>query len=328
MARKTLIILRKDTAANWTSVNPVLASGEQGFETDTGILKIGNGSTAWNSLAPLNKMANLKDITITDLQTNDILKWNGSAWVNAAQAGGHTQNTDSGTTGSTFDIDSDGTGVRLKNDSGVLLLRNLADSAYADLKVKNLEVTGTTLTVNAETVTVDDNIIVLNNNVTGTPSENGGIEVERGTSDNASLIWDETTDKWKCGIAGSEYEISLVGHTHSGMGDVVGPSSATDNAVPRYDTATGKLLQNSLVTIDDNGSVNIPTGQAYKINGTQLGAADVGAIPRPGSEEQGDLLQYGSAAYEVLHHGSQYQMLGCGGHGAVNSWMDIDGGSA
>jgi hypothetical protein len=43
------IQLRKDTAANWTSENPILAEGEVGFETDTGRFKIGNGSTAWTS---------------------------------------------------------------------------------------------------------------------------------------------------------------------------------------------------------------------------------------------------------------------------------------
>lgn len=45
------ILIRRDTAANWTAANPTLASGELGGETDTGKLKLGNGSTAWNSLA-------------------------------------------------------------------------------------------------------------------------------------------------------------------------------------------------------------------------------------------------------------------------------------
>ena len=53
MARKTLIQARRDTAANWTSANPTLAAGELGYETDTGKVKIGNGSTAWNTLAYL-----------------------------------------------------------------------------------------------------------------------------------------------------------------------------------------------------------------------------------------------------------------------------------
>jgi hypothetical protein len=50
MARNALIQIRRDTAANWTSTNPTLASGEMGFETDTGKLKVGTGSTAWTSL--------------------------------------------------------------------------------------------------------------------------------------------------------------------------------------------------------------------------------------------------------------------------------------
>lgn len=51
MAVVTAIQIRRGTASQWTSANPTLASGEQGFETDTGKVKIGNGSTAWNSLA-------------------------------------------------------------------------------------------------------------------------------------------------------------------------------------------------------------------------------------------------------------------------------------
>jgi hypothetical protein len=50
MAVQTQIQMRRDTAANWTSTNPTLASGEWGFETDTGLTKIGNGSTAWTLL--------------------------------------------------------------------------------------------------------------------------------------------------------------------------------------------------------------------------------------------------------------------------------------
>ena len=50
MPAQTVIKLRRDTAANWTSVNPVLAAGEAGFESDTGKLKIGDGTTAWSSI--------------------------------------------------------------------------------------------------------------------------------------------------------------------------------------------------------------------------------------------------------------------------------------
>ncbi len=44
--------------------------------------------------------------------------------------------------------------------------------------------------------------------------------------------------------------------TSNGAGDVVGPSSSTDNAVARFDTTTGKLIQNSVVVVDDNGNTS------------------------------------------------------------------------
>jgi hypothetical protein len=50
MSVVTQIQFRRGTASQWTSANPTLASGEMGFETDTGYAKIGNGTTAWTSL--------------------------------------------------------------------------------------------------------------------------------------------------------------------------------------------------------------------------------------------------------------------------------------
>lgn len=47
----TRIQLRRGVSASWTGSNPTLFAGELGFETDTGKFKIGNGSTAWNSLS-------------------------------------------------------------------------------------------------------------------------------------------------------------------------------------------------------------------------------------------------------------------------------------
>lgn len=44
------LLQRRDTAANWTSSNPVLPAGQIAYETDTEKFKIGNGITAWNNL--------------------------------------------------------------------------------------------------------------------------------------------------------------------------------------------------------------------------------------------------------------------------------------
>jgi hypothetical protein len=65
MAVVTQIQVRRGTAAQWTSANPTLASGEWGYETDTGKVKIGNGSTAWNSASYIGA----GDVTLTGTQT-------------------------------------------------------------------------------------------------------------------------------------------------------------------------------------------------------------------------------------------------------------------
>jgi hypothetical protein len=68
----------------------------------------------------------------------------------------------------------------------------------------------------------------------------------------------------------------------SKVGDVVGPASATDNAIARYDTTTGKLIQNSLVIIDDTGSVtgvNALTAQSLTVNNNAtLGSSNTDSL--------------------------------------------------
>jgi hypothetical protein len=53
----TRIQLRRDTAANWTLNNPTLAEGELGLETDTLLIKCGDGTTDWATLAYVNQIA-------------------------------------------------------------------------------------------------------------------------------------------------------------------------------------------------------------------------------------------------------------------------------
>ena len=117
------IQLRRDTTANWTAQNPVLAEGEQGLDTTTGLLYIGDGVTAFAQLTPFTgdnsgvytkaesdvllaakadktdtytkaevdakvsqgevaELGDIGDVTISNKQTNDIIEWNGLAWVN------------------------------------------------------------------------------------------------------------------------------------------------------------------------------------------------------------------------------------------------------
>jgi hypothetical protein len=69
----------------------------------------------------------------------------------------------------------------------------------------DLTVNGTTTTLNTAELAVEDNTIILNANVTGSPLANAGIEVERGTESNVSIVWNETTDLWSFTNDGSTY---------------------------------------------------------------------------------------------------------------------------
>jgi len=62
--------------------------------------------------------------------------------------------------------------------------------------VGDLTVTGTTTTVNSTEVNIGDSIILLNSGATGAPTQNGGIEIERGTADNVAIFWNEAADAW------------------------------------------------------------------------------------------------------------------------------------
>ena len=77
--------------------------------------------------------------------------------------------------------------------------------AAANMSVSgNLTVSGTTTTINTETVNIQDNIIVLNSNAASTPSEDAGIEVERGSRTNVFINWDESAKEWTGRIQASD----------------------------------------------------------------------------------------------------------------------------
>lgn len=67
--------------------------------------------------------------------------------------------------------------------------------------------------------------------------------------------------------------------TISGTGDIVGPGSSTDNAVTRFDSTTGKLVQNSAVTIDDSGNiVTAGTVDGVDVSGIVSNATHTGDV--------------------------------------------------
>lgn len=69
----------------------------------------------------------------------------------------------------------------------------------------NLTVNGSVTTIDAETISLADNIITLNNNATGSATENAGLEIERGDDTNVHFRWNETNDVWELTTNGTNY---------------------------------------------------------------------------------------------------------------------------
>lgn len=112
----------------------------------------------------------------------------------------------------------------------------------------NLTVNGTTVTLNTETTVIEDNIILLNSGVTTSPTLNAGIEVERGTSANVSIIWDESTDRWTFTNDGTTYHNFLLT-----TANITGTSAAW--ATARTITLAGDL--SGSVSLDGTSNVTL-----------------------------------------------------------------------
>jgi hypothetical protein len=123
----------------------------------------------------------------------------------------------------------------------------------------NLTVNGTTTTLNTENLAVEDNIVILNSTVTGTPSLNSGIEVERGTSDNVSLLWNESSDKWTLTNDGTtSYPIATQnGYTYDSVINIRSYDGITDGAI------NIEAYQNKIQLSDDDG-ITITSGAGTK----------------------------------------------------------------
>ena len=173
----------------------------------------------------------------------------------------------------------DGTGSGLDADlldgvDSTQFLRSDEDDTFDGnlIITGNLTVSGNTTQVNTETLTVEDNIITLNSNTTGTPSENAGIEVERGSDTNVVLQWNEANDYWEILSGGTTGRIITTGDEGSGNGfdaDLLDGqegtyyldfTNATNKPDPQIDVnLSGKVTGSGTTTLTDlgNGTINI-----------------------------------------------------------------------
>lgn len=123
----------------------------------------------------------------------------------------------------------------------------------------NLTVNGTTTTVNSNTVHIGDNIITLNSDETGTPSQDAGFAVHRGTSTNVQFIWDESVNRWS--TDGQPLQAS------SFVGPLTGNASTATSATSATTAATLATARTISLGGDLSGSASFNGSSNITITG-------------------------------------------------------------
>jgi hypothetical protein len=144
------IQVRRGTEAQWALVNPILAAGEVGLESDTNYFKFGTGNTAWNALPyanePLSDLENRVDAYLEDNllgQPNGVASLNSSGKVPATQLDITELSQDAvntaitAGTGITKAYDDDANTITVSADTSVLATKIYAEN-YANTAISNL----------------------------------------------------------------------------------------------------------------------------------------------------------------------------------------------
>lgn len=156
----------------------------------------------------------------------------------------HEQNTDLGTTNSTFQLKYN-TGNKIKHESDAISVRNAADTDYVNFIAKNatfkgdLLVEGQSFVTEAETVEIKDNLLLLNKGEVGAGVTKGiaGLEIDRGTEPNYQIIFDESDNRFKAGEIGNIQCLALRD----------GDDSMTGGMFTSWDSTTKRLKTTNIV---------------------------------------------------------------------------------
>ena len=255
----------------------VSATGSLSYNSGTGVISFTQGNTDTVAEGTTNLYytdARAKAaISVTDAGGDGSLTYSAGAITYTGPSAAETRAHFSG-----------GTGVSITN--GVVAIGQAVGTTsnvtFNDTVVNgNLTVNGTTTTVNTETLNLADNQIVLNSNETGTPTQNGGIEIERGTAANKTLVWNEADDKWTVGsetfVAGT-FEGVLSGtlatpRTIALSGDVSGSASFDGGSNVTISATVADDSHNHVISNIDGLQTEIDTKAELAGSGSQAFSA-------------------------------------------------------
>lgn len=173
----------------------------------------------------------------------------------------------------------------------------------------NLTVNGTTTTINTDTLAVEDNIVLLNKNVTGTPTTDSGIEVERGDYTNAKIFWKESANAWYLATPGDDTNAATEAVISTGgsvnLFNTISDGSNTASPDSSNDTLT--FSGSGAVTVVVNGTTDTVTigtnaTAAMSVGSVTLPDASLGSATATASGSTVDLDTWAVATYSTAKY--------------------------
>lgn len=269
------IQVRRGSATDWSGVNPILAAGELGVETDTRKIKVGDGSTAWNSLsyiaadapeigeisqdaintaltmgAGLTKTYNDGANTITINVDSNVVAL--KSYVDSAVTGltnstasTYLENADRGVANGVASLDAS-TKIPLAQLNLVGLSTNITTSGNIEGEnltlAGNLFVNGTTVTLDTASFTTEDPMISLAKNNVGNAVDLGfTAALNDGTANHTGFVRDASDNKWKLFKGVTDTPGVTINFAQGSLDSLaVGPLTATEISSPSL-TISGSL---------------------------------------------------------------------------------------
>ncbi len=287
--------------------------------TGNGILQLGSSSTTLQIDSTMQLTAG-KRITSSDgvkVQFGDDLEMNNNKIIGV---GAPSASTDAATKGyvdtavgniSTSSIAAGNTNIAVV-DTGTGVVTVTVDGSTA-LTVNSSGVTvagdftvsGTTTTVNSNTINLADNIITLNSDATGAPSQNAGIEVERGDEANVQIRWNEGTDKWTFTNDGASY--AVIPTSTADLTEVTNLyyTDARARAAVSASTSTGVAYSSSTGVISLSGIPNASlANNSITINGASVALGGTRTLVTSDVAESGSLYYTDARARAAVSAGT------------------------
>ena len=160
----------------------------------------------------------------------------------------------------------------------------------------DLTVSGAVTSKLSEEVLIEDNKIVVNSNEAGTPSEDAGIVVERGTASNVEVMWDESADRWTFTNDGTTFNNIPVPSEYNASTDTNDFLSGAS-----FDSGTGIVT----MTVANQSDVTVDLdGRYLRTESADYGTIAVSGQSNVNASTAGDTLTYVAAGGMTITTGT------------------------